>query len=88
DITGIEGVDTRALTRILRSQGTMNGMITTDREYRLEEVLPKLKAYTTGKVVEKVTCREKYTVKPSVALGHNGPLSGAARFDGEAYKKG
>lgn len=27
-ITGIEGVDTRALTRILRSQGTMNGMIT------------------------------------------------------------
>ena len=26
-ITGIEGVDTRALTRILRSQGTMNGMI-------------------------------------------------------------
>ena len=28
DITGIEGVDTRALTRILRSEGTMNGMIT------------------------------------------------------------
>ena len=28
NITGIEGVDTRALTRILRSEGTMNGMIT------------------------------------------------------------
>ena len=87
-VPGIAGIDTRALTKRLREKGTMNGMITTDREYRLEEVLPKLKAYTTGKVVEKVTCREKYTVKPSVALGDNGPLSGAARFDGEAYKKG
>ena len=28
NITGIEGVDTRAITRILRNQGTMNGMIT------------------------------------------------------------
>ena len=29
-ITGIYGIDTRALTRILRESGTMNGMITTD----------------------------------------------------------
>ena len=28
NITGIEGVDTRALTKILRSQGSMNGMLT------------------------------------------------------------
>ena len=28
DIPGIEGVDTRALTKILREKGTMNGMIT------------------------------------------------------------
>ena len=32
DIPGISGVDTRALTKILREKGTMNGMITT-REY-------------------------------------------------------
>ena len=38
----------------------MNGMITTNEAYDLNEVLPKLKAYTTGKVVEKVTCKEKY----------------------------
>ena len=25
----------------------------------LDEIIPKLKAYTTGKVVEKVTCEEK-----------------------------
>lgn len=40
----------------------MNGMITTREDYTIEEILPKLKAYTTGKVVEKVTCHEKYIV--------------------------
>ena len=34
-------------------------MITTNENYDLDEILPKLKAYTTGKVVEKVTCKEK-----------------------------
>lgn len=58
DIPGIAGVDTRALTKILREKGTMNGMITTNVNYDLEEILPKLKAYTVGNVVEKVTCKE------------------------------
>lgn len=59
-VPGIAGIDTRALTRILREKGTMNGMITTDDNYHLEEIIPKLKAYTTGKVVERVSCTEKY----------------------------
>ena len=59
EIPGIAGIDTRALTKILRESGTMNGMITTKEYESLDEVLPRLKAYTTGKVVEKVTCREK-----------------------------
>ena len=59
DIPGIAGIDTRALTKILREKGTMNGMITTDENYDLDEIIPRLKAYTTGKVVEKVTCSEK-----------------------------
>lgn len=59
DIPGIAGIDTRALTRRLREKGTMNGMITVNEDYQLEEILPRLRAYTTGKVVEKVTCREK-----------------------------
>ena len=58
DIPGIAGIDTRALTRILREEGTMNGMITTNENYDLQEILPRLKAYRTGKVVEKVTCSE------------------------------
>lgn len=59
DIPGIAGIDTRALTKILREKGTMNGMITTDAHYRLEEVLPRLAAYKVGDVVTRVTCKEK-----------------------------
>ena len=59
DIPGIAGIDTRALTKILRDKGTMNGMITTDEHYELEKVLPRLKEYQTGNVVDKVTCDEK-----------------------------
>lgn len=90
DIPGIAGIDTRALTKILREKGTMNGMITTV-EYlgeALDELLPRLHAYTTGKVVEKVTCAAPYTLSASRTLADNGALSGSARFDREAYAKG
>lgn len=90
DIPGIAGIDTRALTKILREKGTMNGMITTV-EYlgeALDKLLPRLHAYTTGKVVEKVTCAAPYTVSASRTLADNGALSGSARFDREAYAKG
>lgn len=87
-IPGIAGIDTRALTKILREKGTMNGMITTKEYANLEEVLPKLKAYVTGKVVEKVTCKEKYVVDGVKELSENGPISGSARFDREKYLAG
>lgn len=61
EVPGIAGIDTRALVKLLREKGTMNGMITTREDFVLEEILPKLKAYTPGKVVEKVSCKEKYT---------------------------
>lgn len=86
-VPGIAGIDTRALTKILREKGTMNGMITTNAEYVPDEVLPKLKAYTTGKVVEKVTCEHKYEVKGSESLADNGPVSGSAVYTGEKEKK-
>ena len=82
DIPGIAGIDTRALTKILREKGTMNGMITTNADYKLEEVLPKLKAYTTGRVVERVTCEEKKVLKgsgPKVALMDFGAKDNIAR---------
>ena len=82
DIPGIAGIDTRALTRILREKGTMNGMITVNEDYDLDAILPRLKAYTTGKVVEKVTCREKEILKgdgPKVALMDFGAKRNIAR---------
>ncbi len=88
EVPGIAGIDTRALTKILREKGTMNGMITTNEGYCLEEILPRLKAYVTGKVVEKVTCREKYVLKGFRTLEENGPLSGSARFCREDYEAG
>ena len=71
DIPGICGIDTRALTKILREKGTMNGMITTNENYNLDEVLPKIKEYKVTGVVRKVTCKEKYVLNgdgPKVAL--------------------
>lgn len=88
NIPGIAGIDTRALTKILREKGTMNGMITTDESYDLNNILPKLKEYITGKVVEKVTCKEKYEIKGVTALEENGPISGSTRFDAEGFLAG
>lgn len=87
-VPGIAGIDTRALTKILREKGTMNGMITTNEEYDLDDIIPRLKAYTTGKVVEKVTCKNKYFVKGISSLEENGPISGSASFCEEDYKNG
>jgi len=63
DITGIEGIDTRELTIILREKGTMNGMITTNSDYDLEEILPLIKSFKAKDVVNKVTVKEKYELK-------------------------
>ena len=84
-VPGIAGIDTRALTKILREKGTMNGMITTNaaclnEEYRSKEILPKLKEYTTGKVVEIVSCKDKYEIKGlKVALLEYGAKANIAR---------
>lgn len=63
NIPGICGIDTRALTKILREKGTMNGMITTEEANTLESnreaVQEKIKAYRCKEVVKKVTCKEK-----------------------------
>lgn len=88
EIPGIAGIDTRALTKILREKGTMNGMITTNGSYDLPSILTRLKSYTTGKVVEKVTCSRKYEIKGAKALSENGPLSGQAKFVREDYENG
>ena len=56
NIIGICGVDTRELTQILRDNGTMKAVITTDKP---EEKYFDLKV----NAVEAVSCKEAYTVK-------------------------
>ena len=62
DIPGISGIDTRALTKILREKGTMNGMITTKEYSDLSEPIERMKAYSVTGVVKKTTCKEKYVL--------------------------
>lgn len=65
-IPGIAGIDTRALVKLLRNKGTMNGMITTNENYNLDEVLAKLNQYKVEKVVAKTSTKE---VKVIPAVG-------------------
>ena len=63
-IPGIQGVDTRALTRILRNQGTMNGMITCAESFSIPEMLEKIRAYRVEGKVE-LTSRKEPEVVPA-----------------------
>ena len=86
-IPGIAGIDTRALTKILREKGTMNGMITTKEPTDMEALKARLKAYTVGDVVDIVTCEHKYSLKGVTDLSENGPISGSAKYTGEKEKR-
>jgi carbamoyl-phosphate synthase small subunit len=61
-VMGIEGIDTRALTRHLRLFGAMRGVISTERA--AGELIKKAKSLPTMEglnLVDVVTCREPYT---------------------------
>ena len=64
DIPGICSIDTRALVKLLREKGTMNGMITTNKKYNIDEIIPKLKEYKVTGVVEKVSCSSRQDYVP------------------------
>ena len=57
-ICGLFGIDTRALTRIIREKGTMLGIIT-QAEPTAEQIV-KMKAYACSMPVDIVTSDEKY----------------------------
>jgi len=63
DISGIEGVDTRAVTRALREHGAQRGAITTAIE-RIDEVVRVIRdtpLMEGQNLVPRVTCAESYT---------------------------
>lgn len=58
---GLANVNTRKLTKILREHGTMRGMLT-DNIDNLKEIIEKIKQKEIKGLVDKVTCKEQYTV--------------------------
>ena len=76
-IIGIEGVDTRSLTRTLRESGVMNGAITTEFDPDAEPekkaaLMPAITAYAVTEAVATVTCTAPKTFEPTTNVidGH------------------
>ena len=69
-IIGIEGVDTRSLTRTLRESGVMNGAITPEFDPDAEPekkaaLMPAITAYAVTEAVATVTCAAPKTFEPT-----------------------
>lgn len=59
NVVAIQGIDTRRLTRILRSHGVMNGAITTEYSPENKEaLLQQIQAYSIQQAVKTVTCQQ------------------------------
>lgn len=70
-IVGIEGIDTRALTRRLRDCGTMNGAIVSQDDYQsVEQVLTKIEGYQITGSVDAVTIEKPEVYDTEAARYH------------------
>lgn len=58
DIPGIAGLDTRALTRHLRTRGTMNGMLTSRTDWNIQACVKLARDYRVRGVVARVSRKE------------------------------
>ena len=63
NVVGIQGIDTRALTRKIRINGVMNAMIT-DSIKDLPQKLVQIKKYRVVNAVENTTCKEIKEINP------------------------
>ena len=73
NVIGIEGIDTRCLTRTLRESGVMNGAITTEFDpnadaEQLAALMAEIKPYAVTGAVAAVTCKQPSTFKPTAGL--------------------
>lgn len=57
-VVGLAGIDTRRLTRKLRGEGVMNGVIYTEGFEPDEQTIVEMKAYVVKDAVKTVTCDE------------------------------
>lgn len=62
-VLGLEGIDTRALTKIIRNAGCMRGIITTDESISEEEIKSRLEGYDPSDVVKTVSTSKKYEIE-------------------------
>ena len=63
-VIGLEGIDTRALTKVLRNNGTMRGIIALE-DLDDETVKEKIANFSNTEAVKKVTTKEAYTIDGS-----------------------
>ncbi|GAA0127423.1 carbamoyl phosphate synthase small subunit [Clostridium senegalense] len=61
-IMALEGIDTRALTKILRDNGTMKGIITLEN-LKVEEIEERLNNFSNKDAVRNVTTKEPYVIE-------------------------
>lgn len=61
-IIGLEGIDTRALTKVLRNHGTMRAIIAV-RELTPSQIKLKIDSFNNQQAVPEVTTKEVYTVE-------------------------
>lgn len=64
NIMGLEGIDTRALTKIIRRNGTLRGLISL-RRLPHTKLMDMLDGYNNSKAVDMVTTKETYTIEGS-----------------------
>ncbi|MEG0615366.1 MAG: carbamoyl phosphate synthase small subunit, partial [Oscillospiraceae bacterium] len=71
NVVGIHSIDTRSLTRTLRDEGTMNGVITTENVFeKKEEFLKKIADYKITNALENTSVKSAETFKAEKPL-HN-----------------
>ncbi len=61
-VIGLEGLDTRALTKTIRNKGTMRGIITV-RDLTESQIQLKLNSYTNKNAVREVSIKEKKVIE-------------------------
>ena len=86
NIIGIEGIDTRSLTRTLRESGVMNGAITTEFDPiaepdKMAELMPAIQGYAVTEAVKSTTCAAPKTFEPTAEPKDGGPVLHVALLD-------
>ncbi len=62
NIPGLEGVNTRKLTKELRNVGTMKGKLTSNIS-NIDEIIKEIKEYSNSHLVESVSSKQVYSLR-------------------------